>query len=138
MVAQVDLPAPQAATLEDSLTGLNALFREKNIRLTSMQSFSNYTVITAQRRGRSFMKTNVIRIGNSRGIRIPKTVLEQCHLRDEVEIEVVNNHLVVRSATKPRSGWEDAFREMHERGDDTLLDRESQSPSHWDETDWQW
>ena len=139
MVVQVNLPAPQAATLEDSLAVLNALeFRDKNIRLTPIRSLSNYTVITVQRRGSSFMKTNVIRIGNSRGIRIPKTVLEQCHLQDEVEIEVINDHLIVRSATKPRSGWADAFSEMHGRGDDTLLDQESQSPSHWDETEWQW
>lgn len=84
------------------------------------------------------MKTNVIRIGNARGIRIPKTLLERCHLRDEVEIEVVDEHLVVRPTTKPRRGWEDAFREMHERGDDALLDREALSPTQWDKTEWQW
>jgi antitoxin MazE len=84
------------------------------------------------------MKTSVIRIGNSRGIRIPKTLLEQCRLRDEVELEVVEDHLVVRSATKPRSGWEDAFRKMHEQGDDVLLDQESLPATHWDNTEWQW
>jgi len=84
------------------------------------------------------MKTSVIRIGNSRGIRISKTLLEQCRLRDEVELEVVDDHLVVRPATKPRSGWEDAFREMHERGDDTLLDRESLPLTQWDKTERQW
>lgn len=84
------------------------------------------------------MKTNVIRIGNSRGIRIPKTLLERCHLRDEVELEVVDEHLVVRPATKPRSGWENAFREMHERGDDALLAWEALSPTQWDKTEWQW
>lgn len=84
------------------------------------------------------MKTSVVRIGNSRGIRIPKTLLEQCRLRDEVELEVVDDHLVVRPATKPRSGWEDAFREMHEQGDDTLLDKESLSLTQWDKTEWQW
>jgi antitoxin MazE len=68
------------------------------------------------------MKTNVIRIGNARGIRIPKTLLEQCHLRDEVEIEVQDDHLVIRPIVKPRSGWEDAFRRMHELGDNALLD----------------
>ena len=84
------------------------------------------------------MKTRVIRIGHSRGTRIPKTLLDQCGLQDEVELEVVNDHLVVRSATKPRSGWEDAFREMHERRDDTLLDQESLSSSYWDKIEWQW
>jgi antitoxin MazE len=84
------------------------------------------------------MKTSVIRIGNSRGIRIPKIVLEQCHLRDEVEIEVVNDHLIVRPATKPRSGWAETFREMHERREDMLLDQESLALSQWDKTEWQW
>ena len=66
------------------------------------------------------MKTSLVRIGNSRGIRIPKALLEQCHLRDEVELEVQDKHLVIRSPTKPRSGWADAFRRMHEHRDDTL------------------
>ena len=63
-------------------------------------------------------KTNIVRIGNSRGIRILKTFLEQCHLHDEIELEVRDDHLEVRPATKPRSGWEEAFRRMHEQGDD--------------------
>lgn len=64
------------------------------------------------------MKTNVIHVGNARGIRIPKALLEQCRLQDEVEIEVQGNPLVIRRIAKPRSGWEDAFRRMHELGDD--------------------
>jgi antitoxin MazE len=71
------------------------------------------------------MKTRLIRIGNSRGIRIPRIFLEQCHLRDEVQLEVVNGYLIVRPMKKLRSGWEEAFREMHEQGDDSLLDKES-------------
>jgi antitoxin MazE len=50
------------------------------------------------------MKTTIVRIGNSRGIRIPKAVPEQCHLKDEVELEVRYDHLAVRPATRPRSG----------------------------------
>ena len=84
------------------------------------------------------MKTNIIRIGNSRGIRIPKALLEQCRLQDEVELEVVDGHLVVCASTKPRSGWADAFRHMHEHGDDALLDRESLPATQWDKTEWQW
>jgi len=84
------------------------------------------------------MKTNVIRIGNSRGIRIPKALLEQCHLRDEVELEVKDDHLVVRSISNPRSGWADAFRRMHEQGDDALLDEEPVPSTQWDKTEWEW
>ena len=84
------------------------------------------------------MKASVIRIGNSRGIRIPKTLLEQCHLGSTVELEVQNDHLVVRPVAKPRSGWEDAFRRMAQQGDDALLDRESWPQTRWDKTEWEW
>jgi antitoxin MazE len=84
------------------------------------------------------MRTNIVRIGNSRGIRIPKAVLEQCHLHDEVELEVRNDHLVVRPATKPRSGWEEAFRRMHEQGDDALLDEGPLLAAQWERTEWGW
>lgn len=83
-------------------------------------------------------KTNIIRIGNARGLRIPRTLLEKCRLQDEVEIEVQDNHLIIRPLTKPRSGWADAFRRMHELGDDLLLDKEALPPTQWDKTEWGW
>lgn len=84
------------------------------------------------------MKTNVVRIGNSRGIRIPKSLLEQCRLGETVELEVEKNKLVILPARKPRSDWDEAFRWMAEQGDDALLDRESLSPTRWDRTEWEW
>jgi antitoxin MazE len=84
------------------------------------------------------MKINVVRIGNSRGIRIPKALLEQCRLGRTVELEVKKDHLVVRPAGRPRSGWEDAFHQMARQGDDTLLDRGSLTPTQWDNTEWEW
>lgn len=84
------------------------------------------------------MKANVVRIGNSRGIRIPKAVLEQCRLGSTVELEVRQGQLLVRAADKPRSGWEEAFRLMAQKGDDVLLDHESPVPTRWDETEWEW
>ena len=84
------------------------------------------------------MKTSLVRIGNSRGIRIPKALLEQCHLQDEVELEVQDNHLVIRSPTKPRSGWADAFRRMHEQGDDELVDETPLPSTKWERTEWEW
>lgn len=84
------------------------------------------------------MKTSLVRIGNSRGIRIPKTILEQCRLSETVELEVEKDCLVIRPARKPRSGWEDAFRLMAEQGDDALLDRESLASTRWDRTEWEW
>jgi antitoxin MazE len=84
------------------------------------------------------MKATVIRIGNSRGVRIPKALLEQCRLRDTVELEVDGGHLVIRAAEHPRSGWDEAFQRMAERGDDALLDNDSLAPTRWDETEWEW
>lgn len=84
------------------------------------------------------MRTNVIQIGNSRGIRIPKALLDQCNLGSTVELEVEADRLVVRPAEPARSGWDDAFRRMAERGDDELLDRDSLGRSDWDDEEWEW
>jgi antitoxin MazE len=97
----------------------------------------NYLVATTVSKDK-VMKTNVVRIGNSRGIRIPKKLLEECHLEGSVELEAHNDHLVVRSAAKPRSGWDEAFSRMAEQGDDALLDRDSLAPTKWDRTEWRW
>ena len=84
------------------------------------------------------MKTNIVRIGNSRGIRIPKSLIEQCGLGNVVELEVQGGQLVIRPADRARAGWEEAFRRMAEQGDDELLDRASLPPTEWDATEWEW
>jgi antitoxin MazE len=84
------------------------------------------------------MKTALIRIGNSRGIRIPKILLEQYRFNDEVELEPRHDHLVIRPTTQARDGWDDSFRQMRERGDDALLDEESLSATQWDTAEWEW
>jgi antitoxin MazE len=84
------------------------------------------------------MKSRIVRIGNSKGIRIPKAVIEQCQLHGAVELEIRHGQLVVRSASKARSGWDQAFREMHRQGEDRLLDQESAAPSEWDRSEWTW
>ena len=67
------------------------------------------------------MKTQLVQIGDSRGICIPTAFLEHCRLDDQVELELRRDHLVIRPARQPRSGWDDAFRQMREHGDDALL-----------------
>ena len=84
------------------------------------------------------MKTALVQIGNSRGVRIPKAFLEHCRLQDTVELELRDDHLIIRPTIPSRSGWDDAFLRMRERGDDTLLDKESVSPTEWDATEWEW
>ena len=82
------------------------------------------------------MKTAIVKIGNSRGIRIPKPLLEQCGLEGEVELEVRDEELVIRSTHKPRKNWDKAFEKMARQGDDVLLDEVS--VSSWDDKEWEW
>ena len=81
-------------------------------------------------------KSHLVRIGNSRGVRIPKVLLEQLGFSDEVEMAVQADQLVIRSARHAREGWEDQFRVMHERGDDRPI--EEFPASAWDEQQWEW
>lgn len=83
------------------------------------------------------MKTRLIKIGNSRGIRIPKTVLEQLNLTEEVELDIQHDQLVIRSATSVRQNWDEQFRLMAEQGDDQLLDQPEGSLTDWD-NEWEW
>ena len=83
------------------------------------------------------IETNVVKIGNSQGIRIPKTILEQCHLNRNAELEPRGDHLVVRSAAKPRTGWDEAFQAMAQRGDDTLLDGDTFAETSSEKDQWQ-
>jgi antitoxin MazE len=84
------------------------------------------------------MKANLIKIGNSRGIRLPKPVIEQCGFENEVELEVHHQELVIRSASRPRAGWAGAFARMNQSGDDELLDRVDETAPTWDEEEWEW
>ena len=83
------------------------------------------------------IKTRIVKIGNSQGIRIPKVLLEQLGLGPEVEIAVQQNQLLIRSAQHPRAGWAEQFQTMAEQGDDKLLDGDL-STSSWDDTEWEW
>jgi len=82
------------------------------------------------------MKVDIIPIGNSKGIRIPKALLEQCGFSESVEIEVEDNHLVLSPTHQPRKGWDDAFKAMAARKDDKLLD--THAATAFDESEWQW
>ena len=81
-------------------------------------------------------KTRIVRIGNSRGIRIPKTLLDEADLRDEVELHAQPGRLVVRAARRPRCGWAAAAKRMRARGDDALLDESI--ATKFDREDWKW
>lgn len=85
------------------------------------------------------MKARIVQIGNSQGIRIPKTLLEQSGLKDEVELEAKDRQIIIRTARKPREGWESKFRAMADNADDELLDKGAlPHQSKWDENEWTW
>jgi antitoxin MazE len=84
------------------------------------------------------MRARIVRIGNSKGIRIPKTVLEQTNLENEVELKVQDDEIIITAAQRARAGWEDSFREMAKRGDDKLLDAPLPLPTRWDQEEWEW
>jgi len=84
------------------------------------------------------MRARVVKIGNSKGIRIPKPLLEQTGILNDVELEVENNRIIIRPVLSPRSGWENAFKTMAEKGDDALVMGDENISHSWDEEEWQW
>ncbi len=84
------------------------------------------------------MKTRIVKIGNSLGVRIPKLLLEQSRLADEVEMEANFGEIVIRAVRKTREGWAESFKTMAQNEDDVLIDGEQNAPTSWDETEWQW
>ncbi len=84
------------------------------------------------------MKTRIVKIGNSQGVRIPKPLLQQANLDGDVELEARDGSIVIRSIRSPRQGWDEAFRQMAYRGDDVVLDPDVTAQISWDEDEWEW
>ena len=84
------------------------------------------------------MKTRIVRIGNSQGVRIPKPLIDETGLSGEVEISAQNGSLIIKPIANARAGWAAAFRKMAKRGDDVLLDAATPASTHWDDVEWEW
>ena len=82
------------------------------------------------------MKAHIVRIGNSRGIRLPKTLLQESQLEDEVELQAEPGRILISKTAKPRAGWGEAARRMRERDEDRLLDQPT--PTRFDKEEWKW
>jgi antitoxin MazE len=67
------------------------------------------------------MEVSVIKIGNSRGIRFSKTIIDRYNIRDTVEMILDEGHIIIKPISRPRKGWDKAFIEMHANGDDKLI-----------------
>ncbi|MBN1946023.1 MAG: hypothetical protein JW797_10125 [Bradymonadales bacterium] len=84
------------------------------------------------------MKAHIIKIGNSKGIRIPQVLLEQAGISGEVELIAREGAILIRSTSRPRTGWDAAFREMAELGDDLLLEGDRTIDHSFDREEWEW
>ena len=67
------------------------------------------------------MDIAIIQIGNSKGIRLTKTLIEKYNLKDTLELILEEDRIILKPKNTPRKGWEEAFKKMHENGDDKLL-----------------
>lgn len=82
------------------------------------------------------MRVNLVRIGNSQGIRIPKPLLAQCAFGEEAYLEVRNGSLVITPVPTARSGWEDAFKAGASDAEPLLL--EGAPANDFDSEEWEW
>ena len=67
------------------------------------------------------MEISIIKIGNSKGFRLSKTLLEKYNIKDKVELILEKGHIIIKPISKPRKNWDKAFKEMNESGDDKLF-----------------
>jgi antitoxin MazE len=82
------------------------------------------------------MKARLVRIGNSRGIRLPKPLIEEAGLTDEVELRVREGAIVIVPSAGARAGWDEAAAKLASRGEDALLD--DPRASRFDLEEWTW
>jgi antitoxin MazE len=98
-------------------------------------SQSDYNVITGETLA-NLMRMDLVRIGNSRGIRIPKPVIEQCGFGDTVQVRVEKDRLVITADRTPRQGWREAFSSAATSAPDPVL--LALPPNEFDAEEWNW
>lgn len=82
------------------------------------------------------MKTRLIRIGNSRGVRLPKALIEQAGLDEDIELRVADDAIILSRSGRPRQGWAEAAAKLAAREKNGLID--APTPTHFDEEEWKW
>ena len=81
------------------------------------------------------MKALLVRIGNSRGVRLPKAVIDEVGLTDEIDLRVENQCVVIAPVRSPRVGWANAARRLRAESKGML---DNYTPTRFDEAEWQW
>jgi len=84
------------------------------------------------------MLIKIVPIGNSRGIRIPKAMLEHCGFGEEVDLQAKNGALILRPIATPRAGWAAAFSGMSAANDDLLVHKDAPTATQFDAEEWEW
>lgn len=84
------------------------------------------------------MRAHIVKIGNSQGLRIPKLLLDQTGIKDDVELMVEKTSIIIRPIENPRSDWDNAFQAMAKSGDDVLINGSGSLSHSWDDEQWQW
>ncbi len=84
------------------------------------------------------MLTKIVPIGNSRGIRIPKAMLDHCGIEGEVDLQAKNGALILRPVNTPRAGWAAAFVGMAAAKDDFLVHEDAPASTQFDAEEWEW
>ena len=83
-------------------------------------------------------RSHIIKIGNSQGVRLPKNLLQNSGIEDEIYLSSENGKIIITPVLKNRINWDKAFQEMAENDDDQLLDINQSSTSTWGEQEWEW
>ena len=79
------------------------------------------------------MEVSIIKIGNSKGFRLTKTILDRYNITDKIELIFEKGQIILRPIAEPRKGWDKAFQKMHEQGDDQLLMNDVFEDENFDE-----
>ncbi len=79
------------------------------------------------------MEVSIIKIGNSKGFRLTKTILERYNITDKIELILEKGQIILRPISEPHKGWDKAFQKMHENGDDQLLMNDVFEDENFDE-----
>ena len=80
------------------------------------------------------MRTKLIKIGNSKGVRITSNIIKECELGNEIEIKVLDKKVIIEAIREPRSNWNNNFEKMHKNKEDVLI---NESSNDFDK-DWEW
>jgi len=78
------------------------------------------------------MQVSIVQIGNSKGIRLSKNILDKYQITNKVELVLENDYIILKPLSEPRKNWDEAFSEMHLNGDDKLLIDSVFEDEKWD------